>query len=233
VRYTSGGSLDSSFGAGGIGSTDFGLQTSGGYGLARQPDGKFVVAAFASSDAEIGPQSPAAFGVARFESDGQIDRTFYGGTVLTEIGTDSYDAASGVALQSDGKIIVAGFSAESAGIEDPADFALVRYLEPPAPVPSPPPGPPPASPPPPPPTVVRPPAAVRCVVPNVKRTTVARARRLLALKRCALGRAKRAYSIKVKKGTIISQGRRPGARLASGTRVNVVVSRGKRRAQTK
>jgi peptide/nickel transport system substrate-binding protein len=75
--------------------------------------------------------------------------------------------------------------------------------------------------------IVSPP--VRCVVPNVKRKTIAQARRLLASKRCALGRVARAYSGKVKTGRVISQSRRPGARLARGTRVNVVVSRGKRR----
>jgi eukaryotic-like serine/threonine-protein kinase len=66
------------------------------------------------------------------------------------------------------------------------------------------------------------------VVPNVKRKTVAQARRLLASKRCALGRIKRAYSTKVRRGRIISQSLRPGARVRRGTRVNVVVSRGKR-----
>jgi Tol biopolymer transport system component len=99
-------------------------------------------------------------------------------------------------------------------------------VTPPPPLPSPPPSPPVT---PSPPAVVTPPAVVRCVVPDVRRRTVVRARRLLALKRCRLGHIKRAYSIKVKKGAIISQSRQPGARLAGGTPVNVVVSRGRRR----
>jgi beta-lactam-binding protein with PASTA domain len=66
-------------------------------------------------------------------------------------------------------------------------------------------------------------------VPNVKRKTVAQARRQLAARRCALGRVSRAYSAKVKKSRIISQSRRPGARLPRGTKVNVRVSRGRRR----
>jgi PASTA domain-containing protein len=90
------------------------------------------------------------------------------------------------------------------------------------------PPPPPVVPPPPAP-VVRPPQVVRCVVPNVKGKTVAQARRTLASKRCALGRVSRAYSAKVKKSRIISQSRRPGLRLPRGTRVNVRVSRGRRR----
>jgi beta-lactam-binding protein with PASTA domain len=58
---------------------------------------------------------------------------------------------------------------------------------------------------------------------------VAQARRLLASSRYALGRVTRAYSSKVRKGRIISQSRRPGVRFMRGTRVNVVVSRGRRR----
>jgi serine protease AprX len=103
---------------------------------------------------------------------------------------------------------------------------------PPPPPPEPPPQPPPPTPPPPPPPPppVRPPTpVVRCVVPNVKRKTVARARRMLVARRCVLGRVKRTYSARIKQGWVISQSRRPGLRLPRGTRVNVVVSRGKRR----
>jgi ABC-type oligopeptide transport system substrate-binding subunit len=69
----------------------------------------------------------------------------------------------------------------------------------------------------------------RCIVPNVRGTTLRQARRMLAARRCALGRVTRAYSAKVKNGRIIRQSPRPGARLSRGTRVRVVVSRGKRR----
>ena len=83
------------------------------------------------------------------------------------------------------------------------------------------------SPPAPPPPAPRRPA--RCTVPNVKQKTVAQARRMLRARRCALGRIRRTYSARVRNGKIISQSRRPGARLPRGTRVNVVVSRGRRR----
>jgi beta-lactam-binding protein with PASTA domain len=79
------------------------------------------------------------------------------------------------------------------------------------------------------PFVIRSAPPVRCVVPNVKKKTVAQARRLLASKHCALGRVTRTYSAKVKKGKIIKQSRRPGASLPRGTKVNVTVSRGRRR----
>jgi thermitase len=90
------------------------------------------------------------------------------------------------------------------------------------------PSPPPLPPPPPPPAA---PAAtpVRCVVPKLKGRTLRQARSLLAAKRCRLGLVKRAHSAKVKKGRIVKQSRRPGVRLARGTRVGVLISRGRRR----
>jgi subtilisin family serine protease len=119
-----------------------------------------------------------------------------------------------------------------------ADRAARSVSTPPPPTPPPPPSPPPPSPPPPPPTPPAPPppspqprprAQARCVVPNVKGKTVPAARQLLAARRCALGNITRKYSARVKKGRILSQTRRPGARLPRGTRVGVGVSRGRRR----
>jgi subtilisin family serine protease len=98
---------------------------------------------------------------------------------------------------------------------------------PPLPPPPLPPSPPPPPRPPPPP--VRPPGLVRCVVPNVKGKTLRTARTVLTRRRCRLGRVTRAYSARVRRGKIVRQSRRPGARLPRGTRVNVVVSRGRRR----
>ena len=107
---------------------------------------------------------------------------------------------------------------------------VVATPPPPPPPPGPPPGPPPppAGPPPPPPPS-RPPAQARCVVPNVRGKTVPAARLAFARSRCALGRVSRAYSGRVRKSRIISQSRRVGSRHPRGTRVNVVVSRGRRR----
>jgi beta-lactam-binding protein with PASTA domain len=69
---------------------------------------------------------------------------------------------------------------------------------------------------------------VRCVVPNLKGQTVRIARELLAANRCRLGRVTRAYSRRAKRGRIVTQSRRFGIRLARETKVNVVVSRGRR-----
>ncbi len=98
---------------------------------------------------------------------------------------------------------------------------------PPPPVEPPPPMPPAPPPPPPPPPLARPPVT-RCVVPNVRGKTVPAARIALARARCGLGRVNRAYSGRVRRSRIISQSRRAGSRHPRGTRVNVVVSRGRR-----
>ena len=59
--------------------------------------------------------------------------------------------------------------------------------------------------------------------------TVAQARRALTAARCRLGKVSHAYSKAQPKGKIISQSKRAGTRHAVGTRVNVKVSRGRRR----
>ncbi len=73
-----------------------------------------------------------------------------------------------------------------------------------------------------------PPAARRCVVPRLTRRTLAAAKRLIRAARCSVGSIRRAYSAK-RKGTVISQRPAPGTRLASGGRVKLVVSRGKKK----
>jgi hypothetical protein len=70
---------------------------------------------------------------------------------------------------------------------------------------------------------------VRCRVPNVVGKTLARAKALLSQRRCRTGKVMRAYSRTRRKGVVIGQSRRPGRVLPAGSRVNLVVSRGRRR----
>jgi serine protease AprX len=124
-------------------------------------------------------------------------------------------------------LVVASFEGAGPYVLDVSGATLAP---PPPPPPQPPPQPPSPPPTPPPPPPVRSPTpVVRCVVPNVKGKTLRTARATLTRRRCRLGRVTRTYSARVRTGRIIRQSRRPGARLARGTRVNVVVSRGKRR----
>lgn len=72
-------------------------------------------------------------------------------------------------------------------------------------------------------------AVRRCVVPNVKRKPVAVARRAIRRAGCTTGRIKRSFSSSVRRGRVVSQSPRPGARRGAGARVNLVLSKGKKR----
>ncbi|MGB7201970.1 MAG: carboxypeptidase regulatory-like domain-containing protein [Pyrinomonadaceae bacterium] len=117
VRYKTDGSLDSSFDGDGKVTTQALSDSSVANAVAIQTDGKIVAvgASFASSSYD--------FAVVRYNTDGSLDSSFgIGGMVATQIST-GFDNATAVAIQSDGKIVVAGYS--SSGLYN--DFALARY----------------------------------------------------------------------------------------------------------
>jgi hypothetical protein len=68
---------------------------------------------------------------------------------------------------------------------------------------------------------------VSCIVPNVKRKPLATAKRRIVAAHCRTGRVRKAYSKTVRKGRVISQRPRAGKKLVRGSKVNLVVSRGK------
>jgi uncharacterized delta-60 repeat protein len=118
ARYDSNGILDPTFGSGGKVTTDFGGNDEGAKSVAIQSDGKIVVAGHSGN---VGSNN--YFALTRYESNGSLDTTFDGdGKVTTDFGS-GFDRAYGVAIQSDGKIVVAGFSADSIN----EDFALARF----------------------------------------------------------------------------------------------------------
>jgi uncharacterized delta-60 repeat protein len=117
ARYNSDGSLDTSFGSGGMVTTDFGSENDRASAVAIQRDGKIVAAGFAM----VGGYPD--FALARYNSDGTLDASFgNGGKVTTGFGSGN-DFASALAIQSDGKIVVAG----NAVVSDYPGFALARY----------------------------------------------------------------------------------------------------------
>jgi beta-lactam-binding protein with PASTA domain len=67
----------------------------------------------------------------------------------------------------------------------------------------------------------------RCVVPNVKSKPLATAKRKLAAAHCKTGKVTTAKSATVPKGRVIAVKPTAGKKLAAGTKVNLVVSRGK------
>ena len=124
VRYNSNGSLDTSFGNGGIVTTVF-PEGSYAFDVALQPDGKIIAAGTLFIDFNPGDQSDTDFALARYNTDGSLDTTFgSGGTVSTDFVGNEDDAFS-VLIQPDGKIVAVGSANEGATYYD---FAAVRYL---------------------------------------------------------------------------------------------------------
>jgi uncharacterized delta-60 repeat protein len=131
ARYTSNGSLDTTFGSKGIVNTQLGSSDCA-WAEVIQPDGKIIAAGTsAQPDASTGyPQNE--FALARYNTNGSLDKTFgSGGKVLTAFGNSAPHGANvdaeinAIALQSDGKIVVAGYSSltgPGGGV-----FTLVRY----------------------------------------------------------------------------------------------------------
>ena len=126
ARLNADGTLDASFdGPGGGGNGNFllpiGASDDHASAIALQPDGKIVLAGRCLS------VSNYDFCVARLNADGSLDASFDGpsgsgnGKFLLPIGT-SDDFASAVALQPDGKIVMAGFCGNGSN----NDFCVAR-----------------------------------------------------------------------------------------------------------
>jgi uncharacterized delta-60 repeat protein len=118
ARYNTDGSLDSSFGVGGKVTIDFFGNGDQALAIARQPDGKLVLAGIAfnlSTDND--------FALVRYNIDGTLDSSFgAGGKVTTDI-AGFYDIGNAVAIQADGKIVVVGNAVTVSG----SGGALTRY----------------------------------------------------------------------------------------------------------
>jgi uncharacterized delta-60 repeat protein len=183
-RYDANGRLDPSFGS--HGKVALGRTASASVVLV-QPDRKLVVAGRHAGD----------FLVARLKPNGSVDTTFGDhGQARTDIG--SSDGVYAAALQSNRRIVVAGYTSTTS---DPPDFALARYLNP---------------------------ASVTCRVPNVRGKRLAVASSALTKAHCRVGKVTRKASKKVKCNRIISQSPKAGAQLPNLGKVNLVVSRGRR-----
>jgi uncharacterized delta-60 repeat protein len=133
IRYTSSGSIDKTFGSGGVAIADFGANAplSGAFALAIQSNGD-IVAAGAAAQGAANLSFDSAFGLARFTSTGQLDSSFgSGGLVTTTILSGSsnvYSDVTGLAIQSDGKIVAAGNTAVDQGFGSGTGAYVARYL---------------------------------------------------------------------------------------------------------
>ena len=104
VRYTTAGALDSTFGTGGIVTTDLSGGTDVAYGLVLQWwDNRIVAVGVRHNGTDLD------MAATRYTSDGSVDTT-YGtlGTAVIALNAGVDDMAFGAAIQTDGKVLMAG-----------------------------------------------------------------------------------------------------------------------------
>jgi uncharacterized delta-60 repeat protein len=119
ARVLADGAPDPAFGSGGYVTTDFGSRYDVATGLVVDAEGRTVVSG-ATIDL-FGGSSDLV--LARYTAEGTLDPTFDGDGVVRSGAFGPLALASDIALQADGKLVVAG----AAGTEAEADFLLARY----------------------------------------------------------------------------------------------------------
>lgn len=124
ARYTINGVLDNTFGNGGKVITDFGNGDSEeGYAVAIQSDGKILVGGETNT---ISTDAWFDMAVVRYDSAGNIDNTFgTNGIATTDFGNAANEYCRSIALQNDGKIVIAGFRIGTS--PNYTDFAVARF----------------------------------------------------------------------------------------------------------
>ena len=127
ARFNADGTPDTSFSFDGKVAIDFdgGLGRDACNGVEVQADGKIVAVGSSRANA-----SNDDFAIARLEASGDLDTTFGAGTGKTlvnfDLGGNNKDIGSAIALQPDGKLVVAGSSSTAS---NGTDFAIVRLLD--------------------------------------------------------------------------------------------------------
>jgi uncharacterized delta-60 repeat protein len=127
VRYNANGSVDATFGNGGVVTTNIGDYLDGISAIGIRPDGKIVAVGFRAIVRPPGEQRNSDIALARYNPDGSLDTTFgTGGKTVSDFGpvADYFaDDATSINFQPDGKIVVCGDS-DGGGY---FDFLAARY----------------------------------------------------------------------------------------------------------
>jgi uncharacterized delta-60 repeat protein len=192
ARWDRDGMIDQTFGQSGVVVTK---SANWAAAVAVEPNGKIVTA----GDTYSSGSSSSLVTLIRYRTNGDLDLGFgKGGIVTTRYSDDALNYGVALALQFDGKVLVAGNS--SAVSISSAQVGLARFL-----------------------------GDIPCVVPQVKRKPLATAKRAITKAGCLRGKVARRFSANVKKGRIVSQKPGAGVSVAAATKVDLVVSKGKRR----
>jgi uncharacterized delta-60 repeat protein len=131
ARLNMDGSLDTTFGAGGMIAARFEPTNpdtvSTASSLAIQSDGKIIIGgdSFLKNPVAAGYVTDSNMALARFNGDGSLDGSFGSNGVITA-NFGAFDRVEGLAIQPDGKIIVAGDSAPNS--VGPFTSILTRFL---------------------------------------------------------------------------------------------------------
>ena len=122
TRHDADGNLDPGFGTAASSRPTSAARPDEAFDMASHPDGGFVVVGRTD-----GTGSNRDFGVVRYNDDGSLDTGFGGDGIVTTDFAGQADQANAVAVQADGKIVVAGLAARTGPLGADNDFALARY----------------------------------------------------------------------------------------------------------
>ena len=118
ARYLADGTLDASFGTGGMVTTPVGSGSDEANALVLQPDGKLVAAGACFNGASYD------FCLARYDTSGNLDASFGTGGIVSHLAGGFSAGANALVLQPDGKLVAGGACYDS--VPD-LDFCVVRY----------------------------------------------------------------------------------------------------------
>jgi uncharacterized delta-60 repeat protein len=118
LRFNANGSIDTGFGTDGIVTIAVGPRNETACAVGIQGDGKIIVAGYSDISADY-----SNIAVVRLSTNGSLDPTFgEGGKITTDIDTEDWGNA--LAIQADGRIVVAGYTQNDAG----RDIVVARYM---------------------------------------------------------------------------------------------------------
>src|SRR5690606_36056341 len=126
ARYNADGTLDASFGSGGVVQVQFRTVRDAVLDVAVQPDGRILVAGTARALVNLPANDD--FAVARFEADGTLDTSFGVDGVAFADFAGRVDGADDILILPDGSIVVVGtaHTLNQFGAAD-ADFGIARF----------------------------------------------------------------------------------------------------------